>query len=423
MITLKMIHWPLLIAAFVATASGASFRTDINPALQYSQAFLMTPDLSQADRDYLLNKEWQGQKLPDRFGALVARYDKAFGFVRHAAQATVPCDWGIDMTPGPFTLLPGLARNKAIAAAARLRAMWDLQQGQQAEARDDLLAAMVLARNCARDGTLIAVLVQIAMENILCRTVAENFHQFSPDTLKQLADGFEAAPARVTAAAAIGGEKTLCMDWMLGRIEELRKENPGNDAKVMTALQALLAEIVGANEGQPNRGDQPSLAEQVTKAAGGTSQGVVKLLEDEAPLYQKFATIMALPYREYEEQIKSFSAEIQSSSNPFVSAFFPAVEKSRTREFAILTELAMVRAAVEYKLHGEPGLKSVTDPCGQGPFGFQRFIFEGVDRGFQLKSAYDGRGFPEVMIFVEKNGPPFEVNGNHAGQPVPKSNK
>ena len=424
--TLKSITLSLLIAAAVSHgASGAPFRTDINPALQYYRMFLMTPELSQADRDYLFETEWLGQKLPDRFGELVARYDKAFTFVRQAAQATVPCDWGIDMSPGPFTLLPHLGRIKAVAVVARLRAMWYLQHGRQAEARDDLLAAMVLARNSARDGTLISMLVQIAMENILCRTVAENFQKFSPETLKQLADGFEAAPARVTAAAAIPGEKTLCMDWMLGRIEEFQKENPGNDAKVMAAIQDLLTKIGGGapEEGQPRRGDQASLGEQVTKAAGGTTQGVIKLLEDEAPLYQKFATIMALPYREYEEQIKPFTAEIQNSPNPFVSAFFPAVGKCRTKEFAVLAELAMVRTAIDYKLHGEPGLKSVTDPCGQGPFGFRRFAFEGVDRGFELKSAYDGRGFPEVLIFVEKDGPPFQVNGNNAGQPVPKSNK
>ena len=81
----------------------------------------------------------------------------------------------------------------------------------------------------------------------------------------------------------------------------------------------------------------------------------------------------------------------------------------------------MVRAAVEYKLHGQPGLKSVVDPCGQGSFSFQRFVFEGVDRGFQLKSSYNGREFQEVLIFVEKDGVPFNVNGKHAGQAAPKS--
>ena len=74
------------------------------------------------------------------------------------------------------------------------------------------------------------------------------------------------------------------------------------------------------------------------------------------------------------------------------------------REFATLTDQAMVRAAVEYRLHGEAGLKSVSDPFGNGPFTFQRFVFEGVDRGFELKSAYAGLGYPCALIFVEKHG-------------------
>jgi len=58
------------------------------------------------------------------------------------------------------------------------------------------------------------------------------------------------------------------------------------------------------------------------------------------------------------------------------------------------------------------------DPCGNGPFEFQRFVFNGEDRGFELKSTYSGRGYPEAMIFVEKDGPPFYVIGRNAGKAV-----
>jgi hypothetical protein len=81
----------------------------------------------------------------------------------------------------------------------------------------------------------------------------------------------------------------------------------------------------------------------------------------------------------------------------------------------------MVQAAIEYKLRGNEGFQSVVDPLGDGPFEFQRFTFESVDRGFQLKSAYSGRGFPETLIFVEKEGTPFYIIGKKAGQAVPKS--
>ena len=419
---MKTICLSLLLATGAAMgASEEPFRTDINPALRYYQALILAPDLASNDRDYLFNREWRGQKLPERFGRLAGMYDKEFSQVRQAARATVPCDWGIDMSPGPGTLLPGLARNKAIAQAARLRAMWALQQGRQADGRDDLLAALALARNTARDGVLISVLVQIAMENVVYSAVAENFYQFSPDTLKQLVDGFDAAPPRTTVAACIPAEKTFFADWLMGRVQKLQQDNPGNDAKVMAGIHELIAAFDGAGDEGPKNEARPDLWEQVAKSSKGTSQGVLNLLQEEAPLYERLAAVMALPPSEFESQLKQFSADIQKSSNPFVAMTFPAVEKCRPKEFAVLTELAMVRAAIEYKLHGEAGLKSVIDPCGQGPFAFERFVLDGVDRGFELKSTYQGRDFQEVLIFVEKEGLPFNVNGKKAGQAIPDS--
>jgi hypothetical protein len=48
-----------------------------------------------------------------------------------------------------------------------------------------------------------------------------------------------------------------------------------------------------------------------------------------------------------------------------------------------------------------------------------------VDRGFELKSAYKGQGFEDTMIFVEKPGPAFGVNGvpGHVGKSRPAAKK
>jgi hypothetical protein len=401
----------LLVAIFAGAAGvvrAEQFRTDINPALQYYQAFILAPDLSQVDRDYLFTNEWRGQKLPDRFGELLARYNNQFTLVRHAAFATGPCDWGVDMSPGPATLLPGLARNKAIVQTARLRAMWFLQHGQQAEAADDLIAAFSLARNTSRDGTLISVLVQIAAENILDTAVAENYYQMAPETLKQIADGFDAAPDRGTVAGCIGTEKTFFHDWLKRKILDLQKEYAGDEVKVMAAVRDVVEGMQGG-EGD-KRQAQGSFWERLQKAGGGTSEGVLSLIRGEEPFYERLSGILALPQREYEIQIKEFNEAIQNSQDPFVGEMFSAWEKCRTKEYASLVRLAMVRAATEYKLHGEDGLRSVLDPYSQLPFGFERFVSEGVDRGFELKSDYAGRGVPETLIFVEKDGPPFSVN-------------
>jgi len=43
-------------------------------------------------------------------------------------------------------------------------------------------------------------------------------------------------------------------------------------------------------------------------------------------------------------------------------------------------------------------------------------VFEGADRGFELTSAFDIGDYPLVLIFVEKEGPAFRVDGKDAGQ-------
>ena len=414
--TTKFTCLALLILTLPA-ARGEPFRTDINPALLYYQAFILAPDLTQADRDYLFETNWQGQKLPERFGELVARYDDQFKLVREAAQQKVPCDWGIDMSPGPGTQLPHLAPTKKVAQAAQLRAMWNLQYGNQTGARDDLLAAFVLGRNVSRDGTLIGALVQDANEAIVYATVAGNFGQFSPETLKQLVDGFDAAPPRGTVATAIMTEKLNHVDWLVSKIRKIQEVNPGNDAKVLAAIPK--DDELGILGQYDDEGKQKTnFWQRVFVAAGGTSDGILKLIQESEPLYLRLVKITTLPRPEYEDQIQKFATEIQKSQNPFVQLLFVDPLKPRVKEFVVQARLAIVHAAVEYKLHGESGLKSVMDPFGNGPFTFRRFMFEGVDRGFELKSAYAGFGYPCAIIFVEKEGPSFRIEGQHIGEAV-----
>jgi hypothetical protein len=413
-----------LLILTLPAARGEPFRTDINPALLYYQAFLLAPELSQTDRDYLFETNWHGQKLPERFGELIARYDSEFKLVRQAAQQKVPCDWGINMSPGPATQLPHLAPTKKVAQASQLRAMWDLQHGNQAAACDDLLAAFVLGRNVSRDGTLFGTLVQQAVEALEYATVAGNFGQFSPETLKQLMDGFDAAPARGTVATAMMSEKLLGPDWLATKIQKLQQENPGNDMKAMEDIHTDF-DRCGFDfvfHGERGEKQDTNVWQRIFVASGGTSDGVLKLIRDMEPLYPRLASIMALPQPEFEAQMQKFDTEIQKSQNPLVPVILPnpllAVGGPRRREFRAQAELAMVHAGVEYKLHGEAGFKTVMDPFGNGPFAFQRFVFEGVDRGFKLESAYSLGKVSCGIIFVEKEGPPFSVSSPNIGKAV-----
>src|SRR2546429_1102573 len=96
---MKSICLALLMAGTALSSGGATARTDINPALQYFQAF-NCPDLSPADRDYLFQNEWRGEKKPQRFGELVAPYDKQITLIHPAAPATRAPECGIYMRPG-----------------------------------------------------------------------------------------------------------------------------------------------------------------------------------------------------------------------------------------------------------------------------------------------------------------------------------
>lgn len=114
----------------------------------------------------------------------------------------------------------------------------------------------------------------------------------------------------------------------------------------------------------------------------------------------------------------AFMAEVEKNPNPLVRRLFAVFSKCRTKEFSGQVKQAMIRAGIEYKLNGEAGLKRVLDPCGTGPFSVRRFKFAGEDRGFELRSTYNGRGHEEVLIFVEKNGPAFLIDGKNAGAPA-----
>jgi hypothetical protein len=387
-------------------ARGETFRTDINPALLYYRALLVaTEPMSDEDSKYLESKKGKEEKLPERFGKIVAGCDNQFLLVRQAAHSTVPCDWGIDLSPGPYVLLPHLARARMVCRTAQLRARWALEHGRQEEARDELIASFALARNMASDGLLISALVQYASEGIGHETVARYFGEFSPETLKQLVDGFDAAPAAHTIAACVTSEKGL-VDWFLRKIQERQKAHPNDDTKAMAYLQGVFSAAYGDANFWP----------RIVAAAGGTSQGIVKLIHGAESVMPPHAEIMALRGTEYETRAKAFFAECRQSQNPLIAESASGWEKARPREFRAEAQLAMVRAAVEYKLRGEPGLKSVMDPFGSGPFGFQRFVFNGVDRGFELKSVYTGAEGPFTMIFVEKQGPAFQVIGPDAGK-------
>jgi len=96
----------LMVAGIPVGTKGEPLRTDINPALLYYRASQLAPDLSQADRDYLFANEWRGQKLPERFGELIARYNNELSLVRQAACALQSSTQPMLVPSSPESRLP-----------------------------------------------------------------------------------------------------------------------------------------------------------------------------------------------------------------------------------------------------------------------------------------------------------------------------
>ncbi|MGZ8940307.1 MAG: hypothetical protein ACXW32_13960 [Limisphaerales bacterium] len=394
-------------------AAEVDFRTDINPALLYFQAYQNMPQFSEDETAHLFDHPgaWP-EGIDDRAIELLKKYDNAFKGLRRARFAKVACDWGYDLSDGPEALLPGLAPAKRLSQAARYRAMAALDADDFDAMRDDLAAVFVLGRNLSTDRILISALVQIAVENILTSVVMENYYRLSADQLDQLVAAFDSAPPRGTIAQTIPMEDSAFYQYIRRKVEGMIAQSNGNTEHFWEQFEAFWNPI--ATDVEANKGPEPSAADARAAAHGKTDE-LLKLMNEMPAYYAEMARIMGLAYPEYKEQAQIFFARIDGSTNPFIQQFFRVFKNVRPKEFSAMVRMQMVRAAAAYKLGGMETLKAVEDPLVGGAFEFSRVEFEGVDRGFRLKSREVFRDFDEVMIFLEKPGKNFRLDGKNAG--------
>ncbi|HTG45768.1 MAG TPA: hypothetical protein VK633_14700, partial [Verrucomicrobiae bacterium] len=287
-----------------------------------------------------------------------------------------------------------------------------LESNQFDALRDDFAAAYTLGRNLAKDRVLISDLVQIAIENILTSIVMENYYLLSADQLDQLVAAMDAAPRRGTIADTIPTEHHAFFRYFLRKVEGLIGETNGHNELFWPRFAAFWNPL--ATENESGIGPEPS-ADRIQEAAGNKPAEVVRLLNEMPAFYAETTRIMALPYLEFKQQFPAYWTRITGSQNPFIKQLFTIFRNVRGKEFSAVVRLEMVRAAAAYKRGGMTALRAVPDPLVGGAFEFTRIQFEGVDRGFQLKSKEQFRDFDEVMIFLEKPGRHFRLDGKNAG--------
>lgn len=413
---MKNVILTFLLAAATAFGAPDKFRTDINPALIYHQGVLLLPQLSDEDRKHVFETDWRTRALDQRCTDLVTTYRNTFKMLRRAAASEVVCEWGIDMSDGPATLLPALARFKSIAQVVGLRARVHFAEGNEEAAREELLATIAMARHVSKDGTLISVLVQVAMESLVASFIAENFYQFTPETFEQFAVRLNSGPPHGSVQQSMAVEKSSFYEWLIQQVTRIEAEASGNQQRLHAKVRELWKNHFSESESDKQA---DKIVDEWIAGTDGSAAGLIGYVRQLEPFYDEITHIVGLPWSEYQIRYPEFEKKTRVHSNVLARDFFSAIGNCRKKEFTVQAKLAMLQAAIAYKLGGDAAFNAIADPFGDGPFTFRRFTLEGVDRGFEVESRLNCRGFAEKLIIIEKAGPAVRVDGKTAGEKIP----
>ena len=253
-----------------------------------------------------------------------------------------PCDWGIDFSvEGPQTLLPQLSKAGQLSRGACFAARYEWATGHKAKAVEHLRNAVIMGRHvgAGKDGTLISILAQTAIEQRVIGVCAEH-----------LADA--------DAAAAL--EPVIKL---------------GNVAGRHLASEAVLGE---------KKLIRPGLA-----------AGMMILLADPtAKDYDEMARVLALPYEQSQTEMKALAASIDAKPNPFSKAMLRSISRTYEQQMTLDAKWAMLDAAIAICKTGPDALKDAKNPLGTGPFQYKK-----LDAGFELSTTMPGDGKPIVLTF------------------------
>ena len=333
-----------------------------NAALKYWQAFSTLPKMEEKTPP----ADVASMPLDDKAKALAASANYSLEQMHYGA-ALPRCVWAASLDEdGIRTLLPHLPAARNLAALAVLRMRLRFADDKSAEALDDAVDALTLGRHASRDGTLIGLLVNIAIDQLVTDALAADLPKLDVAALKKLAARLDALPPAATVAECLRiGEERAGLDWFIRQVKE---------AKDKDHLLDLLKEVTG-------NGSRDE-AKKFLDACGGDAEGVLKYAEQSRPLYQLAAEKMALTPDEFDKVWGPKELEV-AKDNPVFKLLFPAVAHVRRAEARYQVRQALRKAALAILIDGPDAAKAQRDPCGDGPFEYVPF-----DGGFELRSKF-----------------------------------
>jgi hypothetical protein len=338
-----------------------------NAALEYWQAFATLPAFPD-DVQNRLNAECLTMPLNGQARDMVAKADYALDKMRRGA-ALRDCDWGIDCGEGIYVRLPQGPAARVLSALACLRARIRFEEGRNAEALDDIVAAMTLGRHLSREGGLIVVLLGYQVEQRMIDVLAAYLPKLDAGTVKALKTRLDALPPYTSQAAMLRECEEKTLDWFIRKVKE---------AKGREGLLDLLG-FVGASEGEGR--DPAGVARAFLDQCGGTAEGVIRLAEEVRPCYELMAKKIELPPDQFEKEFARESTK--RSGNPVFKVFFPALPKCRRAQARVDVRRALLSAAFDAQAAGRDALKDHPDPIAGGPLEYTAFA-----GGFELRSRY-----------------------------------
>jgi hypothetical protein len=343
-----------------------------NAALQYYQAFITLPALTDEQEKLLDNRA----TAPLDAAALKLLGDShaSFMFLTRASKLR-ECDWGLDYSDGANMYLPHLAAARTLARLAALEVRRAFEVGQADRAYEVAFGMVALARQVGGDRTLINMLVSYNIEGMTVGAVAPYLPQVHASYHHAKAV-FESLPPSPAITQAVLCEKQMGA-WIADQLKKAEIERPGSWRDAWKTM------LVGSEHPDP-LADAESFDE------------VVAMTDKFQALYDELAELSALPPQEFDAKYPAFVERAERES-PIAKILLPAMGKFVAEQRRSQARMAMLLASIAVVEGGPEKLADIRDPFGDGPFGYRK-----LDTGFELSSKLQQDGKPVTLVIGQK---------------------
>lgn len=339
-----------------------------NAALQYWQGFAELPTMDQAQRDIV--EHFGTAELNAQAIGLIESSSNSLRQL-HRGAAISECDWGLDKQDGLMMLLPHLGKARDLARIACLRARLEFQRGDAPAALEDLGDVIVFARHSGAGSTLIALLVQVSIEQVAVEVAGDHLIGAKGPALERFGQRLMHLPEGGSMReSAVLIERQFGLDWL---INQLKIVKPGEDWR--GRIGQTFANEAGIQE--------------LLKSTKSPEE-LISRLEASRPYYEQIPPLLDLPPDEFRTRAKALYAKY--ANDAWGKMMLPDYSKVYGRQMSAEVRLAMLRAAIAVVESGQGALNNFPDPAGHAPF-----RYESQGNGFELQSSLTVDGKPVTL--------------------------